>query len=229
MLGKYIAANSEAKVIFNGDGSDELLGGYLYIKNAPDTIEFDRECRRLLSDIHAFDVLRSDKSISSHGLEPRTPFLDREWTQYYMSLPPEIRQGKGEIEKYLLRYAFSRRLYQTRDGSELLPEDVLMRRKEAFSDGVSGQERSLYQILQEYCNSKLLESGEVFSYKDLCKKYPRMNDLTTNIPKTAEQFYYRLLFETCYPGKGEVVPYFWMPKYVEAEDASARTLATYSA
>jgi asparagine synthase (glutamine-hydrolysing) len=76
LLGKYISQNSEAKVIFNGDGADELFGGYLYMKKCPDDIEFDKETRRLLKDIHAFDVLRSDKCISSHGLEPRTAFLD---------------------------------------------------------------------------------------------------------------------------------------------------------
>ena len=228
LLGKYIAKNSQAKVIFNGDGSDELLGGYLYMGMAPDAIEFDRECRRLLADIHAFDVLRSDKSISSHGLEPRTPFLDRDWTQFYLSISPEIRQGKGEIEKYLLRHAFSRRLYQTHDGFALLPEEVLMRKKEAFSDGVSGHERSLYQVLQEYCTDKFTPDDRSKTYEDICKKHPLMVNVTTNIPKTAEQFYYRMIFETCYPGQGSIVPYFWMPKYVEATDASARTLATYT-
>jgi len=212
LLGKYIASHSSAKVIFNGDGSDELLGGYLYMKSAPDAIEFDRECRRLLADIHAFDVLRSDKSISSHGLEPRTPFLDREWTQFYLSISPEIRQGKGEIEKYLLRYAFSRRLYQNYEGGALLPEEVLMRKKEAFSDGVSGHERSLFQVLQEYCETKPVMAL----------------DSKHNLSKTQEQAYYRTVFETFYPGLGEVVPYFWMPKYVEATDASARTLSTYT-
>jgi asparagine synthase (glutamine-hydrolysing) len=221
LLGKYIAANSEAKVIFNGDGSDELLGGYLYMKMAPDAIEFDRECRRLLADIHAFDVLRSDKSISSHGLEPRTPFLDREWTQFYLSISPEIRQGKEEIEKYLLRHAFSRRLYQTYDGCALLPEEVLMRKKEAFSDGVSGHERSLYQVLQEYCAAKFeLDGKDNQPYDEIVGM--------VNIPKTAEQMYYRLIFESCYSCLGSIVPYFWMPKYVDATDASARTLTTYS-
>ena len=93
LLGKYISSYSEAKVIFNGDGSDELAGGYLYMKYAPDCIEFDAECRRLLKDIHAFDVLRSDKSISSHGLEPRTPFLDRTFVQQYMNIPMELRHS----------------------------------------------------------------------------------------------------------------------------------------
>ena len=255
LLGKYIAKHSEAKVIFNGDGSDELLGGYLYMKMAPDAVEFDCECRRLLTDIHAFDVLRSDKSISSHGLEPRTPFLDREWTQYYLSISPTIRYAPGEIEKYLLRNAFSHSHYQTLEGDALLPEEVLMRKKEAFSDGVSGHERSLFQVLQEYCEGFFCDTtknagceavgvrghnevtGEDLSskvnksksntYEDLCKKHPLMTNVRMNIPRTAEQFYYRMLFESCYTGQGEILPYFWMPKYVDATDASARTLEAY--
>ena len=77
LISKYIKENSDAKVVFNGDGSDEVCGGYMYFHAAPDPIAFDQECRRLLNDIHYFDVLRSDRSISSHGLEARTPFLDR--------------------------------------------------------------------------------------------------------------------------------------------------------
>jgi asparagine synthase (glutamine-hydrolysing) len=222
LLGEYIAKHSQAKVIFNGDGSDELMGGYLYMKHAPDAIEFDRECRRLLRDIHAFDVLRSDKSISSHGLEPRTPFLDREWTQFYLSISPLTRwrpffstlsYPADRIEKHLLRLAFSKEHYQP--DSELrylLPDEVLWRRKEAFSDGVSGEDRSLYQIIQEYVTSV----GSI-----------SVNNIKKNPPQTAEQMYYRHLFETFYPGRGDVLPYFWMPKYVEAKDASARTLSIY--
>jgi len=82
LIGKYIQEYSQAKVVFNGDGSDELTGGYLYFNKCPDSTEFDRETKRLLTDIHMYDVLRSDKSISSNGLEPRTPFLDRGFVEY---------------------------------------------------------------------------------------------------------------------------------------------------
>ena len=227
LLGKYIAKHSQAKVIFNGDGSDELTGGYLYMQKAPDSIEFDRECRRLLKDIHTFDVLRSDKSISSHGLEPRTPFLDRAWTQYYLSIPPGIRKFSGQTEKYWLRYVFSEGRYCPFSGnSTLLPEKVLWRRKEAFSDGVSGEQRSLYQILQDYC-AKMVPLGEYKSYEEMAKHNSQMQKVATNIPKTAEQYYYRYVFESHYMGMGDIIPYFWMPKYVDATDASARTLANY--
>jgi asparagine synthase (glutamine-hydrolysing) len=215
LLGKYISSNSQAKVIFNGDGSDELCGGYLYMGLAPDVLEFDKECRRLLKDIHAFDVLRSDKCISSHGLEPRTPFLDRSWTQYYLSIPAHIRFNTNKTcEKFLIRQSFDYLYFSNTSGKPLLPAEILWRRKEAFSDGVSHQSRSLYQILQEHATEKM---------KNIEKKI-----YTENQPTTDEQWYYRKIFEDFYPGHGKIVPYFWMPKYVDAKDASARTLDIYS-
>ena len=216
LLGKYIKEHSEAKVIFNGDGSDELTGGYLYFHKAANPVEFDLECRRLLKDIHLYDVLRSDKSISSHGLEPRTPFLDREWVQTYLSIPAEVRfhTKHGKCEKHLLRAAFSK--YLNGEGSNILPDAVLWRTKEAFSDGVSKTSRSLYEIIQEHVSN---------TYSPMISN----KNYSHNEPKTLEQEYYRELFESSYSGLGEIVPYFWMPRFIEATDASARTLSIYNA
>ena len=232
LLGKYIAEHSEAKVIFNGDGSDELMGGYLYMCKAPDCIEYDRECRRLLKDIHTFDVLRSDKSISSHGLEPRTPFLDRHWVQSYLSIPFTIRNHNinGQMEKYLVRQAFSPANYRTPENGALLPDSILYRKKEAFSDGVSKTTRSLYEIIKEFADKEFAENNSrEETIAEACKKDPIMDRLNDHLlPKTAEQFYYRKIFETHYKGQGKIIPYFWMPKYVNATDASARTLDIYA-
>jgi asparagine synthase (glutamine-hydrolysing) len=157
LVGKYISENSDAKVIFNGDGADELCGGYLYMHNCPDDIEFDCETRRLLQDIYMFDVLRSDKCISSHGLEPRTPFLDRSFVNYYMSIPPRFRNHKNQNarEKFLLRSSFTFPNFENSEHKQILPNEILWRRKEAFSDGVSGHGRSLFTILQEKIGQKL--------------------------------------------------------------------------
>jgi len=213
LLGKYIRANSDAKVIFNGDGSDELTGGYLYFNKAPTALDFDIECRRLLKDIHLFDVLRSDKCISTHGLEPRTPFLDREWVQTYLSVPYEIRFHTihDEPEKHLLRSTFSN--YRGSNGKKLLPNNVLWRTKEAFSDGVSKCTRSLYEIIQEHVSKHFISKNIQYTHLP---------------PETLEQEYYRSIFESKYKDLGEIVPYFWMPKFIEGvKDASARTLEIY--
>ena len=211
LLGKYISTHSSAKVIFNGDGSDELFGGYLYMNKCPDDIEFDRETRRLLKDIHLFDVQRSDKSISSNGLEPRTPFLDKTFVNYVLSIPSNVRNHKnsGQCEKFLLRNAFSN---NTNSSKQILPDEILWRKKEAFSDGVSSHGRSLYQILQEQIAEKLNLEDNTDTY---------MPSIET------EKYYYKKLFDIYFPNCSHILPYFWMPKYTDATDPSARTLAFY--
>jgi len=205
LVSKYISENSDAKVIFNGDGSDEVTGGYLYFHSAPDALSFDCEIKRLLSDIHLFDVLRSDKCISSHGLEPRTPFLDRDWVQTYISIPLKHRYNPKKMEKWLLRKSF-----ETME-PELLPDKVLWRTKEAFSDGVSSQAKSWYEIITD-------------RVKDFVHEERNYTHLP---PKTKEQLYYRHIFDSYYPTCANVIPYFWMPRFVHANDASARTLNIY--
>lgn len=205
LVAKHIRENTDSKVVFNGDGSDEVTGGYLYFHKAPDSVEFDKECKRLLKDICFFDVLRSDRTIAGNGLEARTPFLGKNFVRTYMSIPSNIRNHTTEKkqEKYLLRKTFN----------GYLPECVLYRKKEAFSDGVSKETRSWYKIIQEK-----LEHFDI----DTSKQYSH------NQPKTKEQFYYRSLFEKYYGDHTNVIPYFWMPSWSDgATDASARELDIY--
>jgi len=218
LIGKYIASNSEAKVIFNGDGSDELFGGYLYMNKCPDDIEFDKETRRLLKDIHLFDVLRSDKSISSNGLEPRTPFLDRSFINYVLSIPSYFRNHKNlnRQEKYLLRDSFNKGYFQDSLERQILPDIILYRKKEAFSDGVSCQERSLFTILQENIANKLNQETENLD-----------SNVKFNADINTEKLYYLNIFKKYYPNCEHILPYFWMPKYSQATDPSARTLDFY--
>jgi asparagine synthase (glutamine-hydrolysing) len=158
--------------------------------------------------------LRSDKSISSHGLEPRTPFLDKSWVQYYLSIDPNIRFHPAHLqcEKFLLRTAFSGKNFLNLEQKQLLPNNILWRTKEAFSDGVSCHGRSLFTILQE-------RIGKTMQTK---QKYAHLT------PTTEEQYYYRTIFEGHYKNSSAVVPYFWMPRYINATDPSARTLNVYS-
>ena len=197
LVADYIRKHSDAKVIFNGDGADEVCGGYLYLKNAPNEVEFDKECRRLVKDIHYFDALRSDRCISYHGLEARTPFLDRAFVQLYLSIPANIRYT--QCEKELLRFSF--------DG--MLPQDILWRKKEAFSDGVSSLQKPWYSIIQQSIPSAIQE------------------EYATQITSLSqEQYYYKKVYDYYY--SSNVLPYYWMPKYTNSKDCSARTLETYT-
>lgn len=217
LLGKYISKNSNAKVILNGDGSDELFGGYLYMNKCPDDIEFDKEIRRLLKDIHAFDVLRSDKCISSHGLEPRTTFLDRSLVEFVLSIPPYFRNHNNfqECEKHILRMAFTYEIFKNYKEEQLLPDVILWRTKEAFSDGVSSQGRSLYKILQGLIVIELKNNNDY-----------GITNIGANIE--TEKEYYKKIFDSKFPNCENIVPYYWMPKYTDATDPSARTLTFYS-
>lgn len=210
LVSREIARRTDCKVVFNGDGSDEVLGGYMYFYNAPSDAAFEAETSRLLQDIHMFDVLRSDRSISSHGLEPRTPFLDKQFVGVAKSIATALRRPvKGSMsEKQVLRLAFLE--------SNLLPAAVLFRKKEAFSDGVSGLEKPWFQECQE---RSLAEVGEDWVVK--AKEFAHLT------PKTSEAYYYRILFNRFYGSTQHIVPYFWMPQWSSATDPSARTLNVY--
>lgn len=145
-------------------------------------------------------------------MELRVPFLDLQFTNYYLSLPAELRQPKTGIEKHLLRSAF--------DNEDLLPHSILWRHKEAFSDGVASQKKSLFVILQEIIEKRMpgpMESAD--------KLYPHCT------PKTKEALYYRELFEKHYPNLAKsFIPFYWMPRWVEGiSDPSARFIKHYAA
>lgn len=220
LVSKYISENTDFKVVYVGEGSDELTGGYMYFHNAPDEISFDKECKRLLRDIHFFDGKRSDRCISHFGLESRVPFLDKDFTDYYLSIDPKLRYhklngGKNNIEKYLLRKAFDKETC----GYDYLPKEVLWRVKEAFSDGVSSKKKSWYQVIQEYVK---IQIGDEF--KEMKKKYGWYL-----MPYNEELYYYRKIFEKHYGEENAIViPYFWLPKWSgNITEASARILDIY--
>ena len=211
LVSKYISENSNCKVIFNGDGSDEVCGGYVYLKNAPSEIEFQKESERLVEEIHFFDVLRSDRSISSNGLEPRTPFLDKKFVSYYLSIPPKMKVFDGEqrLEKHILRKAF--------DKQDFLPDEVLWRRKCAFSDGVSSQNRSWHTIIQSFVDNIITD-----------EEYLReRNNYRHCGPQLKESYFYRKVFSQFFNDSDDLIPHFWMPKWTKTIDPSARELDGY--
>ena len=211
LVSKYISENTDVKVVFNGDGADEVCSGYIYGMLSPTDKDLYQDSIDLLKEIHIYDVLRSDRSISSNGLEPRTPFLDKDFVSIYMKIPGKERAfSDKKIEKYLLRRAFSGHYY--------LPDDVLWRKKCAFSDGVSDIKKSWHTIIQEHVESVI--SDKYF--------LERSKEITHCKPLLKESLHYRDIFESRF-GKSQegLIPKFWMPKWTDVIDPSAREIDGY--
>ena len=209
LIAKNIREKTDVKVVLNGDGADECQMGYLYFYLHPNLEEARKDRDKLLEQIHCFDGLRVDRNISYHGLEARVPFLDKEFVDLYYQIPTELLvPTKDNMEKYLIRKAFEVVM------PDLLPKEVLWRKKEAFSDGVSSKEKSWYLIVKEHYSEKITENEfnkEFEGIQPLCK----------------ESYYYRQKFNELYGNNQRVIPRYWLPNWTETKDPSARTLKVY--
>ena len=225
LISKYIQQQTDDVVIYCGDMSDEIFGSYRGFLKAPSDADFKAENERMIRDVRFFDLLRSDKSISGAGLEARVPFADKTFLTYIMSIPARFKRfydggstgagtGTGpRMEKYILRKAF--------EDDGLLPDDVLWRRKEAFSDGVSSQDgRTWIQMIKEHVD-------RIISDADFNNRRHALYSLY-NPPYDKESFYYRRIFESLYEGRGQTIPYYWRHPFCDGVlDPSARLLDFY--
>jgi asparagine synthase (glutamine-hydrolysing) len=183
------------KMVLSGEGSDEVLGGYLYFLNSPSDYEHSLECVRRVSQLQYFDNLRANKSTMAWGLEARVPFLDRAFVELGLSIPSELKKKNG-VEKWILREAFNQRDTQP---YEYLPQQLLWRQKEQFSDGVGYQWiDTLRQIAEDTISQVMMSNVLVY--------YP------INTPRNCEEYRYRAIFEEIYPDKGfEYCVQKWVP------------------
>ena len=185
------------KMVLSGEGADEIFGGYLYFHKAPNAKAFHEETVRKLSKLHYYDCLRANKSLSAWGVEGRVPFLDKEFLDVAMRTNPEAKMcgidhsstknvaakngqwsmvNGQSIEKRIVREAFA----------DMLPEEIVWRQKEQFSDGVG---YSWIDTLKKITSEAVTDEQMARA----AERFP------INPPLNKEEYYYRSIFEEHFP------------------------------
>jgi asparagine synthase (glutamine-hydrolysing) len=216
LLSQYIANNTSIKVLYSGEGADEVFNSYLYSRLTKSGDLLEKDSIRLLNELYMFDNLRVDRTTAAYGLEVRIPFLDIQLVEFMMSIDTSFRTCHDKIEKKILRDAFA--------DTNLLPNDILYRQKHAFSDAVSSSEQSWYKSLVSHIDNIISDEELAIFNKN------NTNSCLMNTAKslTKEAYYYKKIFDELFPNRENVLTHYWMPKWTDTNgDPSATVLSCF--
>jgi len=130
------------KVVFGGEGSDELFASYgdVFAWHYKDE-DYITKRYKLITNLHKNNLIRTNKAMMFGGtVELRTPFLDKSFVEFCMKIPPKYKKD-GNMWKPMLRKAFKGEL----------SDELLFRPKKTFQEG---------------CHTKFLKN-----HKDNLKEY----------------------------------------------------------
>lgn len=130
-LMKTIAAAGDYRVVFTGDGADELFGGYSRIH------DYDSQGSDVFSELPYYHLPRLDKSSMRFTLELRNPFLSHAVINTALALPLAAR-----TDKKILKDTFG----------HLLPKSILARKKVALKNPDIRKDKIAYRnsVLEKF-------------------------------------------------------------------------------
>lgn len=176
-VANYLATRSVREhgldYVLMGEGGDELFGGYHYLKTKSPQEQIN-EMENLLKAGHSMGFQRVDRMTSAHGLICNLPFMDYELIRLATSLPVEWKISPEGTEKWILREAFRTDL----------PEEIINRRKDEFSQGSGMAEMMAQMIASEITDEEFTRERQVTPEVTLYSK---------------EELYYYRIFRQFYP------------------------------